>query len=440
MFAGKRYSKVITAVVLALAITFTSGMFSVPAQAETSISELQIKQAELEKQQAAVAAKLKSLKADKTQKLAYQDMLVTQIKNVQSQIDVLNAQVSALNADIKTKSAEISTKQALIGQNFEKLKQRVRALYLMGEASDLEIILNAKSVTDFADKVQMLHAITTHDSQLINALKTELKSIQTQQAAIEVNRTKVAAAKTELDTKNSELNGLAAETQAAVSQISASETVTSAQKEKLAAEERAQEAAVDQWYQNYYANLKAQQAKRKAQNASSKASSAVSSSSNNTASNNTTNKSSSSSNSGSGAYTTTGNFCWPTPSLSVITTQFWELDDRGIPHKGIDIAGHSCYGAQIVAIDSGTVMFSAFGTSENYHYGYGNVVQIDHGGGYSSLYAHCSKLCVSEGQQVTKGQTIAYVGDTGRAFGAHLHFEIRLNGVPQNPRQWFHYS
>ncbi|HEX3037369.1 MAG TPA: peptidoglycan DD-metalloendopeptidase family protein [Oscillospiraceae bacterium] len=438
MFVGKRYSKVITAVVLALAIAFTSGIFSVPAQAETSISELQNKQAELEKQQAAVAAKLNALKADKTQKLAYQDTLVMQIKNVQSQIDVLNTQVSELNADIKAKSAQISTKQATIGQNFEQLKQRVRALYLMGEASNLEIILNAKSVTDFADKVEMLHAITTHDSQLINALKTELKSIQAQKAAIEESRSKVAAAKTKLDTKNSELNGLVAETKAAVSQINANETVTNAQKEKLAAEEKAEQAAVDQWYQSYYVNLKAQQAKQKEQKASSKASSTANNNSNTTGSN--TNNSGNSTNNGGSGYTTTGNFSWPTPSLSAITTQFWELDDRGIPHKGIDIAGPGSYGAQIVAIDSGTVMFSAFGTSENYHYGYGNVVQIDHGGGYSSLYAHCSRLCVSEGQQVTKGQTIAYVGDTGRAFGAHLHFEIRLNGVPQNPRQWFHYS
>ena len=434
MFVGKKYSKVITAVVLALAIAFAPAMLSVPVQAATSLAQLQNRQAALEKQQAEVAQKLKTLKADKTQKLAYKDTLVMQMNNVQSQIDVLNTQISTLNADIKAKSAEISTQQASIGQNFEKLKQRVRAIYLMGEASDLEIILNAKSVTDFADKVEMLHAITTHDSQLIDTLKVELKSIQTQKTEIEASRSTVAAAKTQLDAKNHALNGLVTETQAAVAAISTGETVTSAQKAKLAQEAKAEEAAVDQWYQNYYANLKAQQAKLKAENDRIKAQNAGS------ASNSNSTKGTTSSATGSNTIVSTGKFTWPAPTLSLITTQFMELDYRGIPHKGIDIAGAGAYGSQIVAADSGVVMFSAFGTSANYHYGYGNVVQIDHGNGYSTLYAHCSSLRVSEGQRVTKGQVIAYVGNTGSSFGSHLHFEIRLNGVPQNPKQWLHYS
>ncbi len=404
MFAGKKYRKSILAVILALAIAFTPGLLSAPVQAATSLSQLQSRLADLKKQQAAATDKLKKLKADKTQKLAYKDTLVAQMNNVQNQIDVLNAQVSTLNANIKTKSAQISSKQAEISKNVETLKQRVRALYLMGEASSLEIILNAKNVVDFADKVQMLQAITAHDTQLINGLKTDIQSIQVEKTDIEANRAKVAAAKTELDAKNSELDELVQETQAAVAEISASETTTNAEKQKLAEEEKKENAAIDKWYRDYYANLKAQQEKQKQQNI------------------------------GSGGYASKGNFIWPLVGFSRITTHFGEPDTRGIPHLGIDIGGAGIYGQPILAADSGKIMLAV---TDGWGGGYGNCIYIDHGNGYSTRYGHCSKVYVKTGQQVTKGQKIGLVGSTGRSTGPHLHFEIRVYGVAKDPFQWF---
>ena len=143
--------------------------------------------------------------------------------------------------------------------------------------------------------------------------------------------------------------------------------------------------------------------------------------------------SSGSSNAGSGGYVSTGSFTWPCPGFTRITTQFNEWTYGGY-HHGTDIAstgGRSIYGAPIVAADSGRVV------TATYHYSYGNYVMIDHGGGYSTLYAHASSLAVSAGQTVTKGQVIAYVGSTGNSTGPHLHFEVRVNGTRQNPWNWF---
>ena len=69
--------------------------------------------------------------------------------------------------------------------------------------------------------------------------------------------------------------------------------------------------------------------------------------------------------------------------------------------------------------------------------GYGLCAYIDHGGGYSTRYGHASKIIVSTGDVVKKGQVIGYVGSTGDSSGPHLHFEIRVNGVAQNPMKWF---
>ncbi len=94
-------------------------------------------------------------------------------------------------------------------------------------------------------------------------------------------------------------------------------------------------------------------------------------------------------------------------------------------HAGVDFG--ASYGTGIVAADSGTVIFSGW------YGGYGNSVIVDHGGGLTTLYAHASRLNVSEGQAVSKGQSIAAVGSTGLSTGPHLHFEVRRNGSPVDP-------
>lgn len=100
----------------------------------------------------------------------------------------------------------------------------------------------------------------------------------------------------------------------------------------------------------------------------------------------------------------------------------------GRMHQGIDIG---CgYGTPIGAAKAGTVIFSGSMS------GYGNVVIIDHGGGFSTLYAHESRLSAGQGESVSQGQVVGYVGATGDATGPHLHFETRVNGTPENPMQY----
>ncbi len=116
-----------------------------------------------------------------------------------------------------------------------------------------------------------------------------------------------------------------------------------------------------------------------------------------------------------------------TPIKGVLTSTFGE-QRSGYNHKGIDLAANT--GTPIGAALDGTVSFSGVAS------GYGNVVMINHGDNIETVYAHCSKLKVSTGDTISKGQVIAEVGSTGDSTGPHLHFEIRVNGSPVNPLEY----
>ena len=100
-------------------------------------------------------------------------------------------------------------------------------------------------------------------------------------------------------------------------------------------------------------------------------------------------------------------------------------------HSGIDIDGYGNEGGSIVAADGGTVV------TATYSDGYGNYIIIDHGNGYQTLYAHMSGMAVGTGSTVSQGQTIGYLGATGRATGTHCHFEIFINGNRTDPASFF---
>lgn len=126
-----------------------------------------------------------------------------------------------------------------------------------------------------------------------------------------------------------------------------------------------------------------------------------------------------------------GTMMWPVPSIHNITSLFemrW-----GRMHNGIDIAGGSSYGRTIVAADSGTVSYVEYSDV-----GYGNHLEINHNDGLSTLYAHTSKILVTSGQKVAKGQAIALIGSSGDATGPHLHFEVIRGGCKVNPLSYIH--
>ena len=136
-----------------------------------------------------------------------------------------------------------------------------------------------------------------------------------------------------------------------------------------------------------------------------------------------------------GAATGTGSLSWPAPFSTRVTSRYGTRSDpftgESRSHSGIDIDGYGCEGSAVTAADGGTVI------TATYNDGYGNYIIIDHGNGMQTLYAHLSGMAVGEGSSVSQGQTIGYVGATGRATGTHLHFEVFVNGSRTDPAGYF---
>lgn len=118
------------------------------------------------------------------------------------------------------------------------------------------------------------------------------------------------------------------------------------------------------------------------------------------------------------------------PVSGTVTSRFGSR--WGSTHKGIDIGAPK--GTPVKAAASGTVVLSSYG----YNGGYGNYVIVSHSNGVQTVYGHCTSLNVKVGQTISQGQVVATVGSTGRSTGNHLHFEIRVNGVVQNPQNYLY--
>ncbi len=388
--AGKKGLRALTALALAVCLI---ALPNVPptAQAASNLSDLQQQQAELEKKQQQLNQTLQSVRNDKSKQQEYVNALNSQIQTVQSQIDLSNQKIAALQEQIEQKSGEIAATEKTIDEDFERLKKRLRAIYMAGESSSLDLILGAEDFNDFMNKAELIRSITEHDTALIQTLKENKANIEDEKSTIEENLAAMAEEKKSLDAKQTELASLVEESESVLAELQQEESEAAEAKRQADAEKKKIDAEIDQWWKDYYAQQQEQ------------------------------NKPDSPVYNGE-------RFTWPVPGYT------WLSQGYHSGHLAVDIAGSGIYGKPIVAANDGKVVYV---NTSGWGYGYGIYLMIDHGGGYGTLYAHCSSLAVSVGQTVEKGQTIAYVGSTGNSTGPHLHFETRKNGVKYNPMSEF---
>ena len=391
----------------ALAVLLVS-LTPLSVSAET-LEEIQAQQDRLQAENQELQAKLDSLREDEAQKQAYQDTLQNQIDVVQEQILTTRENINDLNGSIQELTMKLDKSQEAVQDTIDKFKERLVALYTAGNVSTLEILLDSQSLSEFTTRMTMVETMTSHDQQLVDELEAYIKSTQTDREELQAQKEQVAKLQVTLENKQDELDDLYEENKAALGEIQgqmyATENQMEINEEELAEGEAKIQAAIEAQKQ-----AEEEAAKQQAGSNSSGQSPVI-------------NPPSDGSGGGSGFHC-----IWPLPGVTYVSAGW-----NGYPgHKGMDIAGP--WGTPIVAAADGQVIEANDYDSWGYSWGY--YVLIYHNGTYSTRYAHMSSVAVSTGQYVTAGTIIGYEGETGNAFGAHLHFEVYENGTRVDPARF----
>ncbi len=360
-------------------------------------SELKENSSDTDKKIEEAKEELEGIQAEKSETLKQVESLITEISSYESEIDKLDEQISKLNNDIKDAENKLNQKQEDYKKEKELLEKRLVATYEAGETSYLDVLLSSSSLTDLISNYYFVTEITRNDKELMEEIKKEEEEIEKAKTTLENSKSELNNSKVMKQSKATQLKQAKNQKDIYVSKLSEDEKNTQEQLEQFERDKRdiqAQLAAI---------------AKKEAEQA------ANSGNSNNNITNNP---------SASG---------YIRPIVGYGITCGWMGYAN---HTGVDFSGAGISGKPILAAKSGTVVTStALKNSNGTYRSYGEYIVINHHDGTMTLYAHGApgSRLVSVGQKVSQGQQIMSVGTTGNSTGYHLHFEVRVNGVPVNP-------
>lgn len=363
---------------------------------------------------------------------AVQDSLNSDLDDLQAEMDVINDRITQLNSQIaeyndaiaqyqseidslEAKIEEAEKRQteleAQISDTYELLGDRLYATYVAGSTSTLELLLSAEDFETFLTRLELVRRISEYDTSLVSDLQADIDELETTKTQLDAD---MAAVEQKQAAEQSARDARASDRAEALEARSLQESKQNDIEQKITDSEELQaelEAAMEA-YDN--------------------------------------DKASGMENGGGGAVDNADPSEFPVSSKGMIcplqySNVYVSAGWYGYAnHKGIDFctrgATGNTYGKAIRAAADGVVY------SAEYHYSWGNNVYINHGDGVYTRYAHCSSIVVSAGQTVKQGEIIAYVGNTGNVSprpsesnphaGAHLHFEVWVNGTRVNPEPW----
>lgn len=384
--------------------------------------ELQQQYDKLEQQIESNRKKMESIQNNKNKQKEYVKALNEQNKAIQRQSEVLHAQITEKNREkksvesqinnldkrIKELDEEIGKEQAEIEKTYELLKKRMRAVYIAGGTSQIQLLLRSEDMETLLTRTELLRSVAKHDKALVNDLLAEIEKLEKNRSELETKKQQLAEQKKQLEKTTAEIqssiDSLGKKEQEILASMESTKSViaslnrdSAAYKEMMNNLEREQE-RIDRELQEEIEALPPEVTKP----------------------------------GGESEKPSNNKYLqWPVPGFKKVTSEFGPRDAFGYKyHYGIDISGGGIYGSKIVAAESGTVVKSRVDSA------YGYYILINHGNGKLTRYCHCSKLIVKEGQYVRRGQKIAEVGSTGNSTGPHLHFEVYVNNQRVNPRKY----
>jgi murein DD-endopeptidase MepM/ murein hydrolase activator NlpD len=354
---------------------------------QTRIAELQSREGPLRAEIAGYTAEIRGLER--------------QIGTVQARLDPLEHDLSLHERRLKTLNELYRLQKERLGFlrsqyriAVRNLGRRIVGLYDSGDPGALEVILGAKSLNDIIDDLEFLRLMATQDKRIVDAVRAARDEERTAVAQTKSARKRVAAITRVIAARAAQVRAVRDRLATSRSRLAGARGNRQSSLDSLTVEERAERSEAEV--------LQRASAEIAAKIRAAETNGVVSSA-------------------GSGQSPSAAGLIWPVNGP--VTSPFgmrW-----GRMHEGIDIGVG--YGTPIHAAAAGVVVWAGW------EGGYGNLVVVDHGGGLSTAYGHQERIAVSYGQHVGQGEVLGYVGCTGHCFGPHLHFEVRINGSPVDP-------
>ena len=398
---NRRIARII-AILLALIMVFSIIWVAIDALTanayvtQEEIDRLREEKQEYERRKQEIQARINTIEYEKMTEVAKKSVLDDRIVLTGMEIDNISETIAFYITLIQEKELEVLNAIDRESEQLSTYKTRVRDMEENGTITYLEILFDSTSFSDLLARLDFVSDIILADERAYNDLIIACEETIAAKEDLERTEQEMETEKVNLEEKRDELNAQLAEASALIESIESTLESESA----LYAEESANSERV----QNEI-NAKVEELKRQEAAAAAAAASRVRGS---------------------------GQLIWPVTSGGYISSPFGLRPHPvyGVyrQHWGVDIPAD--YGVGIIASDSGTVIIS------NYDSSYGNYVVIEHGNGFTTLYAHMSSRAVGVGASVGQGQIIGYIGSTGISTGPHLHFEVSVNGIKVDPERY----
>ncbi len=336
----------------------------------------------------------KELEQSKSDLTAYVTQLDAELGTIQEKIEEYKNLITEKEAEIVTTTEELNDAIAKQEEQYEAMKERIKFMYEKGDTLYLELIFSANGFSDSMNKADYIEALSAYDRNKLNEYVQTKEMIALCKEELEAEKTVLDEAKLAVEKEETAVSTLISEKESQINSVSADISDKEAaikEYEDMIATQNAEIAALEKAIAEEKARLAAQNAAARVYDG--------------------------------------GMFAFPCPGYKRLSDDYGNRihPTLGVQkfHNGIDLAAPA--GTPILAAYNGDVVAAGYSSSM------GNYIMIDHGGGLYTIYMHASVLYVSKGQEVTKGQTIAGVGTTGRSTGNHLHFGVRLNGNYVSP-------
>ena len=364
---------------------------------DAEIKEAEQEQKDYEKKAERLEKEIEEIEESREDAMEYIEKLDKKTEKLEAEIEITAADISTKEKELTTANEQLAAAEEAMKTQYETMKTRIKYMYENGNQDYFEIIFSSENIGDLLNRAEYIEKISEYDRGMFEEFRQTKESVDAKRLEIENQLLELEGMQEDLTAEKNALKELTKKKKARITQLNEDLKVSEEQATTFAKRAAKAEEEVEKL-------LLAKQAEIDKQN-----------------------------NSGAGgASGGDGTFIWPLKVSGRISSYF---GPRTSPtagassyHKGIDIAAPT--GTHIIASAGGTVVTATYSSSA------GNYVMISHGNRMYTVYMHCSRLAVSEGDSVTQGQLIAYVGSTGISTGAHLHFGVSKNGEYVNPFEY----